>query len=107
MDEWAKENEVVLKEQKAVQTDLTLYKWIFRGIIAFLLGGSVAGVLTIPGWVDQRIVERAQAIDDLIIANGDLQAGNYRSAFRSMATFIGRLPESTKQPLNLAHLSDA
>ena len=107
LDKWAEKNEVILKEQKAVQADLTLYKWIFRGIVAFLLGGSIAGILTIPAWVDQRIVERAQAIDDLIIANGDLQAGSYRSAFRDMASFIGRLPESSKEPLNLAHLSDA
>jgi hypothetical protein len=106
-NDWAKNNEGLVTESKKILADLTFYKWIFRGIVAFLLGGSVAGVLYIPGWVDERIVARAQAIDDLVIANGDLQAGNYHSAFGNMASFIGRLATPSDKPLNLAKLSDA
>src|ERR1700722_5332447 len=95
LEEWAKNNEELVTENKKVQSDLTLYKWIFRGIVAFLLGGSIAGILYIPGWVDERIVARAQAIEDLIIANGNVQAGSYQTAFRNMETFIGKLDHST------------
>jgi hypothetical protein len=104
---WAKNNEGLVTENKKILADLTLYKWIFRGILAFLLGGSIAGVLYIPSWVDERIVARAQAIDDLVIANGDLQAGNYHSAFSNMTSFIGRLAAPADKPLNLTKLSDA
>jgi hypothetical protein len=50
---WAKNNEGLVTENKKILADLTLYKWIFRGILAFLLGGSIAG-----GWQigRQRVV---------------------------------------------------
>jgi hypothetical protein len=106
LDKWAKENEGVITDNKQIIADLTFYKWILRGIFAVAFGGTIAGLLTIPSWIDKFVVDRVKVIEDLVIANESLQAGDYRSASDSISNFLSGLGGEAGKPWDLSKLSD-
>jgi hypothetical protein len=105
-----KENEIVVTENKKVLTDLRFYRWVLRAVftIAFtvVLGGSVAGFLLVPGWIDSFVAARVKAMDELLLANGDVQTGDFRSAYDNMSAFMSGLGTKAGQPWDLSKLSD-
>jgi predicted lipid-binding transport protein (Tim44 family) len=72
-----------------------------------ILGGSLAGIFLIPGQIDNFVASRVRAIDDLVIANGNLQSGNFRGAFDNMNGFVSELGIRAGKTWDLSKLSDA
>lgn len=105
-EKWAEENETVIADNKQVRSDLTFYKWILRGIFAVAFGGTIAGIFTIPAWIDKFVASRAKLIEDLVIANQSLQSGDYRSASDSISSFLIGLGVQSDKTWDLTKLSD-